>query len=183
MEKCQNSWMFHCTYEVHFELMILVYQVHSKCSLSIQAIIECVLTHPYTHAQMRCRKNSIDYFQQNAHKMHFKPLKSHLKRWIEREGGEQKGGGKNAFNKMLYACRAMVEGKRNAQATVVFSILRIRSELCCLVACRLPAGNINFPRNFMMCDHVYVRPSLSLSLSFAVSLSSVHLVHLQHLFR
>lgn len=70
---------------------------------------------------------------------------------------------------MLYACRAMVKGKRNAQATVVFSILRIRSELCCLVACRLPAGNINFPRNFMMCDHVCVRPSLSLSLFLRLS--------------
>lgn len=85
-------------------------------------------------------------------------------------------GGRNAFNKMLYAFRAMVKGKRNAQATVVFSILRIRNERCCLVACRLPAGNINFPSNFMMCDHVCVRlsyspfPCISLRLSHFRSL-------------
>lgn len=79
--------------------------------------------------------------------------------------------GRKEFNKMLYAFNAMVKGKRNAQATVVFSILRIRNEscccCCCMAACRLPAGNINFPSNFMMCDRVCVCvfPSPSLLLA------------------
>lgn len=60
--------------------MKLVYQGLSEYSLSIHVIIEYVLTRPHTHAQMRCRKNAIECFQHNAHKMHFKPLKSHVKR-------------------------------------------------------------------------------------------------------
>lgn len=78
--KNQKFFQFSLPYKVHFKHMKLVYQGLSENSLSIYAIIEYVLSHPHIHAQIRCRKNSIECFQHNAHKMHFKPLKSHVKR-------------------------------------------------------------------------------------------------------